>query len=307
MTMRLVTPILLAATVLTATAENRPMDNYRSIIDRNPFGLKPVQPPIQTPIVSPPPPAKKVEFYLTGISSIGFPRTPKTVYLVNKDNSKKDYKDKFYKLRLNEPQGDVSLEDIDEKNRRVKIKASGDEMWLSMKENSIPSGSMPPPMAGMPQPAFVPGQSPSPGAVPIPLPGGGAMPNPNMPAAQPTFPAVAPSNPTRRIPRSNTGAFNGASAPMMSAPVNQSTAAAQAAYAGQAAYAAQTPSYPQPTVTFGNGGANMQINPAQPSANDAAAAAAADQVPAEEKALRTYINRAADVNAGKVMPPLPSL
>src|SRR4051812_45614874 len=80
------------AIALVIRAELRPLDHYKSIIDRNPFGLKdpvPVAPPA-TNIVKEP---KKEDFYLTGISTIGNPKRPKA-YLLCKDATKKDYDQK---------------------------------------------------------------------------------------------------------------------------------------------------------------------------------------------------------------------
>src|SRR4051812_29435188 len=106
--MRMVRPIILTATLVGSIccgqAENRPLDNYRSIIDRNPFGLKPPPPP-PAPVEPPKQLEKATEFYLTGISTIGFPNRPKRAYLMNKDNTKKD-KEKFYTLTLNDKSGD---------------------------------------------------------------------------------------------------------------------------------------------------------------------------------------------------------
>src|SRR5687767_3827836 len=105
--------------VFNVAAETRPMDSYKSIVDRNPFGLKdPV--PVTPPPTNQPPPPKKEDFYLTGISTIGNPKRPKA-YLIAKDGSKKEYDQKFYNLGIGDKQGDVTLQEIDAKGRRVKI------------------------------------------------------------------------------------------------------------------------------------------------------------------------------------------
>src|SRR2546429_8574009 len=86
-----------SALVLTATAEQRPLDNYKSIIDRNPFGLKDPPPALVKPETNAP--IKKEDFYLTGISTIGNPKKPKA-YLIAKDNTKKDYDQKYFNLTV---------------------------------------------------------------------------------------------------------------------------------------------------------------------------------------------------------------
>src|SRR4051812_11950478 len=102
--MRIMGSIVLSASVLATTAMNaaeRSMDQYRSIIDRNPFGLKPMPPPIVTQPKNDTPTPKNEQFYLTGISTIGYPNKPKKAFLMNKDNSKKEYSDKFYNMQIN--------------------------------------------------------------------------------------------------------------------------------------------------------------------------------------------------------------
>jgi hypothetical protein len=159
------------ALALTAAAESRPLDTYNTIVVRNPFGLK--DPPVQ-PIkdTNPPaPPQKKEDFYLTGISTIGNPKRPKA-YLLAKDASKKDYDEKFYSLNIGDRQGDVTLQEIDPKGRRVKIEYLGEEKWLSMKDNGVPAPAGGPPAGGPMQPGMIapPGGMP----VPLPLPQGGS-------------------------------------------------------------------------------------------------------------------------------------
>lgn len=245
--MRMVRPVILTATLLAsifwARAENRPMDNYRSIIDRNPFGLKPPPPP--PPVIEPPKAVEKpTEFYLTGISTVGYPKKPKRAYLMNKDNSKKD-KEKYFTLSLNDKSGDLRLDEVDEKARRVKITYQDKEMWLSMKDNGVPTPAGGAPMQpGMPGIPMVPGMNPAqPGFVPqpsaIPLPGG-AVPASN-PISQPTYsnPGV---NPNRRIPRSN-GVGMMSPAPVSSSP----------------GYAQPTAAIPGPTVNFGNAAVAQQV------------------------------------------------
>lgn len=204
--MRMARAIILTATLAVGAVlaeEAKPLDNYRSIIDRNPFGLKPPPPPVEVkPAEAPPPVEKKTEFYLTGISSIGFPKQPMRAYLLNKDNSKKDYDEKFYTLVVGEKHGDVSLKEIDRKGRKVKIAYRGEDIWLSMKDNAPPT-----PAGGPPAVAGVPGATAAmagpPGSIPLP---GGVQHTAAMPAPVATG---ANANPNRRTPRTMGGMNNG--------------------------------------------------------------------------------------------------
>lgn len=196
----------------TANAEPRALDNYKSIIDRNPFGLKDPPPP--------PPPkeaantnqTKKEEFYLTGISTIGNPKRPKA-YLLARDNSKKDYDQKYYNLTVGDRQGDVLLREIDEKGRRVRIVYQGEDKWLSMKDDGVPAPAGPAPgtIPGIPgQPGAVP---PPPGAVPLPLPGGASPAHSPQPLSYPNAAnrrTVRTSMPTLPTFSSGAGASYGA-------------------------------------------------------------------------------------------------
>jgi hypothetical protein len=180
----------------TAVAEQRSMDVYSSIVERNPFGLKdpvvPAAPPTNKPAADP----KKEDFYLTGISTIGDSKRPKA-YLLNKDASKKNYDEKYFTLSAGDKQGELAVKEIDPKGRRVLIAYQGEDRWLSMKDNGVPAPTGPGPGqgGGMPLVPGAPGAiPPAPGAVPTPLPGA-------APAHQPlTYPSAG--NPNRRTPRS---------------------------------------------------------------------------------------------------------
>lgn len=205
---------------LTAGAESRPLDTYKSIIDRNPFGLKdPPTPPVKD--TNPPPTqVKKEDFYLTGISTIGNPKRPKA-YLLAKDASKKEYDQKFYNLSVGDRQGDVTLQEIDPKGRRVKIAYLGEEKWLSMKDNGVPGPTgVAPGMPGAPGAPMVPGMTPAggmPAPVPLPLPnsGGGVV-----RGAQPQPVTYPNASNARRTLRTAGGSFNtgGIPAPTYNAP-----------------------------------------------------------------------------------------
>ena len=194
---------------LTALAEQRSMESYKSIVDRNPFGLKDPPPP-PPPATNKPAGEKKPEdFYLTGISTIGDPKRPKA-YLLNKDASKKEYDQKYYTMTVGDKQGEVTMKEIDPKGRRVLIAYLGEDRWLSMKDNGVPAPTGPAPGAAMPLVPGAPGAiPPPPGAAPIPLPNA-------QPIHQPqplNYPNAA--NPNRRVPRST---YNGAANPVYTAP-----------------------------------------------------------------------------------------
>lgn len=191
-------------TTFGARAEAPAANTYNSIVDRNPFGLKDPPPPPPPKDTNTPPPVKKEDFYLTGISTIGNPKKPKA-YLLAKDQSKKDYDQKFYSLAVGDKQGEVTLMEIDTKGRRVKIGYLGEEKWLSMKDNGVPTPAGPPVAMGVPgqaMPIHNNGVPPPPGAVPIPLPVPNA--NPNVAAGQSPAPITYPNaaNMTRRPVRS---------------------------------------------------------------------------------------------------------
>jgi hypothetical protein len=285
--MQMVRQTILAVCALgvavNATAEQRPLDNYNSIIERNPFGLK--DPPVAKPPAETNALVKKEDFYLTGISTIGSRKKPKA-YLIAKDNTKKDYDQKFFNLTVGDRQGDVTLQEVDEKGRRVKIVYLGEEKWLSMKDNGVPAPVGPAP--GMQVVPGVPGQHPAgmqpPGAVPIPLPNA----NPPTPqhAPQPlSYPNS--SNPNRRNPRTSYGGAMNNSGYVNPAGVPQPT------------YGAAQQGYGAPNLNF-----NQSGNPASQPASSPESINPAE-LPA--KVVDMYANEALRAKMGEIRPPLPSL
>jgi len=256
----------------TALAEARQIDQYKSIIDRNPFGLKdpPPPPPPQTN-----PPAKlekKDDFYLTGITTIGNNKKPK-VYLLSKDTTKKEYDQKYYSLGIGERQGDVALLDVDTQGRRVRIAYLGEERWLSMKDNGVPAPAGPAP--GMSGPG---GITPQPGgaAVPIPLPGA------SMPAPHPQPVTYPSAGSTRRTPRSASNGYNagGYGAPSMM---------------GNAGLASQNGIVPNPMAINGNPATVQAGNTQTP------------QPPVDPavQVLMMHANYQHAIQHGEVYPPVP--
>jgi hypothetical protein len=175
-------------------------DNYQPIIDRNPFGLKPPPPP---PTNNPSANVKekpKLEFFLTGITSVGFPRIPKQAYLMTREQNKST---NFYALSEGIEKDGIKILNIDDSGRKVRIHTDEGEMMLSFQTHGIAAPASPKP--GMPMPGqpgqIVPGQ-PMPNqpgvfpAPPSPIPVQGQP----MNTAQPGATAYPNTGATRQIP-----------------------------------------------------------------------------------------------------------
>lgn len=158
-------------------------DNYQPIIDRNPFGLKPPPPP---PTNNPTANVKekpKLEYFLTGITSVGFPRIPKQAYLMTKEQNKST---NFYALSEGIEKDGIKILSIDDMQRKVRIHTDEGEMMLSFQTHGIAPPASPAP--GKPGAPGVPGQM---------TPG---QPLPNQPGVLPTPPV-----PVQAQPIHNTG------------------------------------------------------------------------------------------------------
>lgn len=207
-------------------------DNYQPIIERNPFGLKPpAPPPTNNTAAVAQPPKPKTEIYLTGITSIGYPRLPKQVYLMTKEQGKKD--PNFYALTEGVEQDGIRVLEIDPSGRKVKIRWDNDETLLTFKTHGITNAAVLPP-AIKPGVPGQPGVPPANG-VPVPLPTGvdnqgqpihhGGQPQPMVQPTVNTQPgAVTPNGsatyrqiPSRRI-RSDASSvpYSGGTPPPMS-------------------------------------------------------------------------------------------
>jgi hypothetical protein len=139
-------------------------ENYQSIIDRNPFGLKPPPPPPTNNINAAPKQEKpKSELFLTGITSIAGPRQIKQVYLKLQEQGKKE--PVFYTLSEGVEKDGIKILDIDAVSKKVKITRDNEEKTLSFETDGVPA---PAASAGKPG---APGQPGHPGAMPPPLPG----------------------------------------------------------------------------------------------------------------------------------------
>src|SRR5690349_15889726 len=147
-------------------------DNYQPIIDRNPFGLKPPPPPPTNNTTANVKEKPKLEFFLTGITSVGFPRIPKQAYLMTREQNKST---NFYALSEGIEKDGIKILNIDDTGRKVRIHTDEGEMMLSFQTHGIAPPASPKP--GMPG---APGQPPVPGQLP------------NQPGALPAVPGMAP-------------------------------------------------------------------------------------------------------------------
>ena len=148
--------------------ENHP---YKSIVDRNSFGLLPPTPP--QPVNVPPPPSN---VKLTGISTLF---GVKKAMLMVQDSSGPGKTDKSVILPEGQKEDQIEVISIDEKAGIVKIKNAGVVSDLSFEANgvklpSLPTAAAARPGNAIPAPPSVPGApSPTMTGVPQPRPASG--------------------------------------------------------------------------------------------------------------------------------------
>lgn len=142
--------------------------DYKVILDRNPFGLKPPPPPPK--IEAPAPPETPTKYKLSGITALFNP--PRAMFVNEGIPGKPEY------LSLSEGQRQGSLEvlagGINLTNGAVRVKISGEERTLSFEKDGLKPAVGPPVMTapGVPIPRF--------GLNPVPsTPGGTMVPPPN--------------------------------------------------------------------------------------------------------------------------------
>ena len=135
--------------------------NYRVIIDRNPFGLKPPPPP---PTNAPPAVEKKDEILLTGITSIGRVQA----YFMTKAPQGKN--PEYYALNVGEKKDGLEILEIDPTSKSVRVRNAGVESVMTFASNGVKPPAAPTPTPGAPLPpgGIVPGQHA--GTTPIPAP-----------------------------------------------------------------------------------------------------------------------------------------
>jgi hypothetical protein len=185
--------------------------DYRVIIDRNAFGLKPPPPPATNAPVVPPP---KEDYFLTGISSIG---GVKAYFMSKPSPTKKD--PEYYSLGVDEKRDDLEVVGIDLKAQSVRVRSGGIESVMTFASHGVkPPASAPSvapgtpgaPAAGTPGlrvSAVAPGGATTPTArlspSAIPAAGGGVVPQLPGALSPAVTPATSPASRVRTIPSRN--------------------------------------------------------------------------------------------------------
>ncbi len=197
--MKIATPLglLIAAIGCAAfTAHADAVGDYKVILERNPFGLKPPPPP-------PPPPAPPAEtvtptnYKLSGITALFNP--PRAMF-VNQVPGKTSAE--YVSLSEGQRQGaiEVLADGINVKAGTVRVKISGEERTMSFEKDGLKASTAPAVMTapGVPMPLGHPNPVP-------PTPGGSMVPAPSIPV--PTYrPAATPAP----MPAANPGVIPGA-------------------------------------------------------------------------------------------------
>lgn len=153
---------LLMSSGLQAVPAAQLKENYQSIIERNPFGLKPPPPPATNVVEVKEKP--KVEVFLTGIASMGYPKLPKQAYFYTREQGKKDVT--YYTMTEGDGRDGIEVVNIDQNKRKVRIKMDNAETVLSFETHGVPIAAVP----GKPGVPGVPGTLPMPGVQPLPAP-----------------------------------------------------------------------------------------------------------------------------------------
>ena len=162
---------------------------YTTIVDRNPFGLKPPPPPPDpTPVQPVVPPAKVV---LTGITSLFGPTSKRALLEITEQEAGKPPNVMKPILREGESMGSVQILSIDLEKNLVRIKNGGQESDLKFTDPSTQTAKA------------------APGAPPIPIP----QQHPGALGAQPQ----AANGPTIISPGSADGSARGSSVTMYGA------------------------------------------------------------------------------------------
>ena len=171
--------LLLLSSSLQAVPVDQLKENYQTIVVRNPFGLKPPpEPPKET---VPEVPKPKVEVFLTGLTSVGYPRVPKQAYFYTREQGKKEIT--YYTMTEGTEKDGIEVLDIDHEKRKVRVKMENRETILSFETHGVPIAAVAAGgragMPGAPGALPMPGQ---PGVQPLPTPG-------RAPAANVTYDA----------------------------------------------------------------------------------------------------------------------
>ncbi|MBI5802392.1 MAG: hypothetical protein HZA92_16910 [Verrucomicrobia bacterium] len=214
--MKRATQLGLFLAVLCCAAVNARADalgDYKVILDRNPFNLKPPPPPPPAPTNTTP--ETPTNYKLSGITALFNP--PRAMF-VNQIPGKPtpEY------LTLSEGQRQGSLEvlmgGINLKDGAVRVKISGEERTLSFDKDGLKAPTGQPVMTapGVPPPPF--GLNPT-----QPTPGGSMIPPPNFPVQQYNRPSTAAPSAAPAATPPDTIQFQGApSRQLRTIPINTS-------------------------------------------------------------------------------------
>ena len=159
--------LLLAVFGAAVIARADAVGDYKVILERNPFGLKPPPPPASPP-ATPETPETPTKYKLSGITALFNP--PRAMFVNEGIPGKPEY------LSLSEGQRQGSLEvllgGINLTNGAVRVKISGEERTLSFDKDGLKPAVGPPVMTapGVPNPRF--------GLNPVPPTPGGTMVSP---------------------------------------------------------------------------------------------------------------------------------
>jgi hypothetical protein len=170
---------LLCSEIVAVTPGSNPgapasSNPYQGIVDRNVFGLKDPPPPPPPPE----PPKPPVNITMTGITTLlGKKRVFLTVTVSPKPGA--PAVPTSFMLFEGEHQGDITIEQINEKEGTVQLKQGETPLTVSFKENGVKGG---PPVAG---------GSPPPNFQPNPF-GGGSTPGQKMIPSRPLRPSGGP-------------------------------------------------------------------------------------------------------------------
>ena len=194
--------LLAALCCSSVTARADAIGDYKVILDRNPFGLKP--PPVPTPPPTNAPPETPTDYKLTGITALF---RPTRAMFVNQPPGKPT--PEYVTLSEGQRQGSIEVlaDGIDVKAGTVRVKISGEERTLSFAKNGMKAAAGPPVMTAPGVPTPLTGLNPyqpTPGGTTAQPPNyqiqqqiktpGGAIP---APAAPP--PATVQTTPTRPV------------------------------------------------------------------------------------------------------------
>lgn len=139
----------------TPVNENSAADNpYKTIVERNPFGLKPPPPPAPAP--QPATDQAKTDLKLTGITSFG---SVKAYFSATDSKSKTP---EYFSLGVDEKKDGIEVLAIDDAAKSVRIRSAGVETLMTFATHGVAAPTTPPPAAPAPG---VPGASPMTGRV----------------------------------------------------------------------------------------------------------------------------------------------